>query len=210
MPMSRSGLGVASLILVAACGGIPFWSREGARPATDDTQVPPRIKVEFQDVHYDGRVLSGLVLISPEGKSLRLHKRFLPDVQQVADCARRPTVSIIMDYFGSMPRPDDLLILEPGYWYGRRVSFTLFDEYFTGIGPECIDARLLISSFDGQLVAGVPIRAVRPPVPETDGGVPEGLRHLINTPAFSDMKKLPEVDLSEVPEADGGAAPPQP
>jgi len=210
MPMSRSGLGVASLLLVAACGGIPFWSREGTRPATDDMQAPPRIKVEFQDVHYDGRVLSGLVLVSPEGRNLRLHRRFSPDVQQVADCARQPTVSIIMDHFGSKPHPDDLLILEPGYWYGHRVSFTLFDEYFTGIGPECIDARLLISSFDGKLVADVPIRAVRPPVPATDGGVPEGLRHLINSPAFSDLKKLPEVDLNELPDVSDAGVPPPP
>ncbi|KFE65291.1 hypothetical protein DB31_1407 [Hyalangium minutum] len=117
---------------------------------------------------------------------------------------------MIMDSFGAKPGPDDLLILSPGDWYGRTVRFTLFSEYFTGIGPECIDAQLLVSSFDGALIASVPIRAVRPPVPETDGGVPEGLRHLMDDPAFSILRKLPEVDLSEVPEGDGGVAPPQP
>jgi hypothetical protein len=210
MSMSRTGLGLASLVVTAACAGLPFWTQDDAKLATDDTQIPPRVRVEFQDVQYDGLVLSGRVLISPEEKSLRLNKRFLPDIQSVADCARQPHARLIMDYFGSMPSAEDLLVLEPGYWYGRTVRFVLFSEHFTGIGPECIDAQLLISSFDGKRVASVPIRAVGPPRPERDGGVPEGLRHLIDDPAFSILKKLPQVDLSELPEGDGGVAPPQP
>jgi hypothetical protein len=214
MPMRWRGLGLSVLLLLAACGGWPFWTQGREERARDKSPVPPHVHVEFLDVQYDGITLTGRVLISPEGKPLRLDKRLTPtvdvDVQTVADCLRQPHAYLRMDFIPLRAREEDILNLNPGYWYGATVGFTLFDEYFTGIGPECIDARLLIFSFDGQLVAGVPIRAVRPPLPETDGGVPEGLRHLLNNPAFSDLKKLPEVDLSEVPEADGGVSPPPP
>lgn len=212
--MRWCGLGVTVLLLLAACGGWPFRAQSREERTRDKPSLPPHVHVQFQDVQYDGFTLSGRVLISPEGKPLRLDKRLIPtvdvDIQTVADCLRKPIVYIRADRFPLRAGKEDLLTLNPGYWYGATVHFTLFSEYFTGIGPECMDARLLIFSFDGQLVTGVPIRAVRPPVPDTDGGVPEGLRHLINTPAFSDMKKLPEVDLSDVPEADGGVAPPPP
>jgi hypothetical protein len=202
------------LLLLAACGGWPFWTKVSEERTRDESPAPPHVHVEFQDVHYDGLTLTGRVLISPEGKPLRLDKRLTPtvdvDVQSVADCLRQPHAYLRMDRFPLRAREEDILNLNPGYWYGATVRFTLFHEHFTGIGPECIDAQLRVFSFEGKLVASVPIRAMRPPVPETDGGVPEGLRHLINDPAFSDLKKLPEVDLSEVPEGDGGVSPPRP
>jgi hypothetical protein len=210
MPMNRAGLGLASLLVMAACAGLPFWTHEAAGLTPDEALIPPRVRVEFQDIQYDGLTLSGRVLISPEERSLRLNKRISPDIQAVADCARRPHARIIMDSFGSGRRPEDLLLLEPGYWYGTTVRFVLFDEHFTGVGPECIDAQLLLSSFDGKLVASVPVRAMRPPRPATDGGIPEGLKKLIDDPAFSILKERPKVDLSELADGDGGVAPPRP
>jgi hypothetical protein len=214
MSLRGLGFGLTVMLLLAACGGWPFWTKGSGEPVREEVLTPPQVHVEFLNVHYDGLTLTGQVMISPQGKPLRLDKRLIPtvdvDVLDVADCLRKPIVYITMDRFKLRAGKEDFLKLEPGYWYGATVRFTLFDEYFTGIGPECIDADLLVFSFDGARVARVPIRAVRPPRPETDGGVPEGLRHLINTPAFSDLKKLPEVDLSEVPEADGGVAPPRP
>lgn len=63
------------------------------------------------------------------------------------------------------------MVLEPGYWYGSTVRFIPFDEHFTGIGPECVEATIRLLSFDRKIVARQRIRAVRPP--SMDGGTQE-------------------------------------
>jgi len=211
MPMKWPGLGLGALLMLVACKSWPFGAQDREEHESLDV---PRVHVEFQDVQYDGFVLSGRILLSPEETRLRLDKRLIPtvdvDIQAVADCLRQPHPYIVSDVLPLRASEDDLLILEPGYWYGSTVRFALFDEHFTGIGPECIDARLQILSFDGRQVANISVRAERPAEQVSDGGIPAGLLPLIDDPAFSILKKLPEVELSEPPELDGGVSPPRP
>ncbi len=139
-----------------------------------DAQVPPRVRLEVQDIQYDGLGLSARVLVSPESGPLRLDRRLIPgfDVELwgVSDCKYGAVGSIREDGIVPPARPEDLLVLEPGYWYGRTVHFGPFDEHLTGLGPECIEAYIRLFSFDGKPVARQRIRAERPPAP--DGGVP--------------------------------------
>jgi hypothetical protein len=132
--------------------------------------------MEIQDIQYDGWSLSGRVLVSPETGPLRLDKRLVSwfdvEITRVSDCERGSVMSIHADVFPPLARAENLLILEPGYWYGARVRFGLFNEHFTGLGPECMEADVILLSFDRRRVARQRIRAVRPPVPATDGGVP--------------------------------------
>jgi hypothetical protein len=207
-------LGLAAVLLLGACSNLAFWSKSEEVRSGDEPQIPSRVHLEFQDVQYDGLVLSGRVLISPVEKNLRLDKRLIPtvdvDIQSPTDCARQPHAYLRTDAFPLRARGEDLLVLKPGYWYGATVRFSLFSEHFTGIGPECIDAQLVVFSFEGKIVASKPIRAVRPARPSMDGGIPEGLRPWINDPAFSILKKFPEVDLSGMPDVEDAGVPPQP
>ncbi len=182
-------LGAASLLLLAACTGLPFFKWESPSPpgagangdagsAVEGLEAPPPTLLEVQDIHYDGLNLSGRVLISPVSGLLRLDRRLLPtihvNVGRVSNCIPgQPVTSIRTDALAPLTRPEHLLLLEPGYWYGTEVRFRLFSEHFTGLGPECIETNVSVLSFDGQPVASKSIRALRA-LPETsDGGMPE-------------------------------------
>jgi hypothetical protein len=179
--MNHFMLAAASLLLLVACTGFPFVERNspgrGAlkRQGTVESKVPPRTVMEIQDIQYDGWTLSGRVLVSPETGPLRLDRRLIPhihvEIRYVSECERGSVTSVNVHVIAPKARPEDFLVLEPGYWYGKTVHFRLFDEHFTGLGPECVEATISLVS-GGRRVARQRIRAVRPPVPATDAGVP--------------------------------------
>lgn len=182
MRMNRFKLGVASLLMLAACTGFPFFGRKapGHRAMKDgvttESKVPPRTIMEIQDIQYDGWTLSGRLMVSPETGPLRLDRRLATwgdvEIKHVSSCERGSVMAIHADVFSPLPGPEDLLVLNPGYWYGKTVRFGLFDEHLSGLGPECVEATITLLSFDGMRVARQRIRARRPPVPAPDGGVP--------------------------------------
>jgi hypothetical protein len=188
--MNRLPIGPTSLLLVTACTGFPFFGKqlpsspdpEAIQDAgSTDTRIPPSTRMELQDIQYDGWTLSGRLLLSPESGSLRLDRRLIPsidvEVTRVSECERGSVKSIHADVFAPLNRQENLLILEPGYWYGTTVRFSLFDEHFTGLGPACIEADIILVSFDGKPVARQRIRGVRPSPMEggtpLDGGMQE-------------------------------------
>jgi len=179
MRMNPVGLGLVSLCLLVACSGFPFFGKRApSKPghgAISDAGValPSRVMMEVQDIQYDGFTISARILVSPEGGSLRLDRRLIPSVDVsigiFADCERGSVPSIHMDsFFPPSNRAENLMVLEPGYWYGTTVHFMPFDDHFTGLGPECVEATLRLHAFDGRVVARERIRALRPPSP--DGG----------------------------------------
>ncbi|HYO53681.1 hypothetical protein [Archangium sp.] len=180
--MNRLKRGSASLLLMAACTGFPFFGKQSPGRGTikdtgsTDVRVPPRTVMEIQDIQYDGWTLSGRVLVSPETGPLRLDRRLISwfdvEIKRVSDCRYGSVKSIHADVFPPLARSENLLVLEPGYWYGHTVRFGLFDEHFTGLGPECVEADIILLSFDGGRIARQRIRAVRPPQQDMDGGTP--------------------------------------
>lgn len=182
--------GPVSLLMLTACSGFPFFgkpsqpapSRQAAKDTgRQDAQVPPRVTWEVQDIRYDGWTLSARVLVSPEEGQLRLDRRLIPtihvELKYVSDCKYGAVASIRADLLAPMARPEDLLVLEPGYWFGTTVRFGLFGEHITGLGPECVEADISLRSFDHQFVARQRIRAVRPASvdgsTQSDGGTPD-------------------------------------
>ncbi len=164
----------AGLLLMAACKGIPFWR---GNPASEKVDAPGQIQLELRDIHYDGETLSGRILAGVLEGRLRLNRQLLSgthvEARNPVDCnTGLPVKYIIADGF-SARRGEDLLILERGYWYGKQLNFPLFDEHFTGPGPECLKAELWLFSFDGQVAARQEIRANRVPRPAPEAGAPE-------------------------------------
>ncbi|MBN1205803.1 MAG: hypothetical protein JXB05_12875 [Myxococcaceae bacterium] len=173
------------LLVVAACTGFPFFSRKAQSledkasvaegSLADCGQRQPRARMELQDVHYDGEYLSGRLLVTAEGGSLRLDKRLFTNidvnVDSVLNCSTAQNAAyMVMDAFPPRGREEDLLILDPGYWYGTTVRFSLFAEELSGLGPECIDVQLSLSSFEGRCIGVHHVRAVRAPRESMDGG----------------------------------------
>lgn len=158
------------LVLVVACAGLPFSRKDVSSEAVG------RVHLEFQEVHYDGEKLSGRLLIGVEEGQLRLNRKLIPDlhveVRAPVDCQEGLPVRF-MTWDGFLAhREEDLLTLERGYWFGREVDFSLFDEQLTGPGPECLKAELWLFSFDGVVAARQEIRAERSPRQPVDAGMP--------------------------------------
>jgi hypothetical protein len=162
--------------------------------------------MEVQDIQYDGFTISARILVSPEGGSLRLDRRLIPSIGVgiglVADCERGSVPSIHFDVISAPNRAENLMVLEPGYWYGRTVHFGLFDDHLTGIGPECVEATLRLHSVDGVVVRER-IRAVRPP--SLDGGTRKSEWPEIDWDALLDGGPQQDGGTPEVPPGAGDA-----
>lgn len=177
MRMTWLACAAASLLAATACRGFPLpWGSEAG--TADEAEAPPRTELLLQDIRYDGQTLSGRLLLSPLEGRLRLDKRLIESAtlttKSVTDCAtRRPVEFMVMDVFVKHPQPEDVLILEPGYWYGKDIQLPLFAEAPDGgRGPECIDAELQVHALGGKTAARLQVRVERAARSPADAGLP--------------------------------------
>jgi hypothetical protein len=135
--------------------------------------------LELQDTRYDGWTLSGRLLVTPEEGRLRLDKRLIENAalstNSVTDCATgQPVEFLEMGVRAKRPREEDVLILEPGYWYGKDIRLPLFAEIpGRQRGPECIEADLMFYALGGKTVGHLHVRAESSPLPPADAGLPD-------------------------------------
>ena len=108
---------------------------------------PPRLA--FQNVQYDGRTLSGLLLVEAQSPTV-MDRRLVEDVSvglaSVLDSETRESLSPwVSDGAMLEASGDDLITLRPGEWFGRNVSFFVFaDPDGATAGPRCIDFELFL------------------------------------------------------------------
>lgn len=161
--MNRFALAIVALSSLTSCANFPFfWRSEKGSTETEDSGTAPRAHLEFQDVRYDGQSLSGRLLISALESRLRLDKRLITSIalttESVSECETgKPLPFIEMDVRAARPSAEDILLLEPGYWYGKDVRIPLFTESLQH--PACIDAEFAFHAVGGQTVASVHVRA---------------------------------------------------
>jgi hypothetical protein len=179
MRLKQLGLILMMVSLTTACAGFPFWTGEPTAPDTTST----RVDLQLQNIRYDGEELSGRLLVSTAEGRLVLDKRLIESIsltiRSVKDCnSDQPTKFLIMDVLTSRPREEDILVLEPGYWYGKDIQITLFNERLTGQrGPDCIDAEFAFHALGGKPIARLNVHATRTPPSSTakqDGESAEG------------------------------------
>jgi hypothetical protein len=184
MQMNRLFLAGVGLLALAACSGFPFFGTRGPQKnrcsserssLVQKSYASSRATLELHDVRYDGEYLVGRLLISPVDGPLLLDKRIIStvdvDVDSVRECSTGERVKhVVMDILPPRMCEEDVLVLEPGYWYGGEVRFPLFAEEFTGLGPECIEVGLSLLSFDRKFVGHVFARATRTLHQSMDGG----------------------------------------
>jgi hypothetical protein len=184
MQLSPRLLIPALLLTLAGCKGMPFFSRTSTDPSGAEESVRSvdgayaRAKLEMQDISFDGEDLHGRLLISPIGTELRIDKRLIESsaltVDSVVQCDTGEALPyVIMDVYAPAPREEDILILKPGFWYGKEIRIFLFAEHATHQpNPQCFEAEIAYHALDVKNVARVHIRAERSPPPSPDAGVP--------------------------------------
>jgi len=186
MRMTPVALTSAALLLLVSCKGVPLLGLFGKEPVPEGaaTTPPARVRVELQDIRFDGQQLSGRLLLTVEENSLRLDKRLLESVhlttESVRDCGTGQALPfVVMDVLAPRPRQEDTLVLHPGYWYGKDIRVPLFTESLSQrFHPHCVDVEFSFHPSGAAPVVPLRIRAVRPPTLEgdmpLDGGMQEG------------------------------------
>jgi hypothetical protein len=166
MRMSCRSFVFALLLGLTACKGFPFfWKTELIQ--TDAHESSARLRVELQDIHYDGWTLSGRLLVSPEEGRVRMDKRLIEStaltMKSVTECSTgQPVEFMVLDVAAKPPQEEDVLVLKPGYWYGKEIRVPLVAESpDKRRGPECIDADLIFTTLD-KVTALLHVRAQSP------------------------------------------------
>jgi len=170
----------AALLYLGACASFPLF---GMRSANQVETGPAEATsssatIELQDIDYTGEDLRGRLLISAVGGTIQIDKRLIENIslslRGVSECASGQELFFIKAGVVAPPRrEEDILALEPGYWYGKDVRIALFDQHLLeGQGqPECIDVDLIFYALEGRS-AQLRVRATRPPLSAMDAGVP--------------------------------------
>jgi hypothetical protein len=134
--------------------------------------------MSLENARFDGLDLAGRFLVGVVDGHLRLDKRIVAgrtvSVEDVSDCASgQPLDFVVMDFYSRPPREDDLLVLAPGYWYGKEVSIPLFDRRLAALlkNPDCVVVKLGFRAQGGPPIASLTVRAVREAPAASDAGV---------------------------------------
>lgn len=166
------------LFLTSACASVPMASSSRAA-----TKQPLRGGIaEFQVTSYDGDTIKGRILLGATIDPLVIDGRLIEagdvdmdmDTLQVCGNKEAPFQYVQFDTVARPARPDEIVTVRPGYWYGKNISYWLFAKKITGLGPDCIEAELIVRAVDGREAARVRIHVVRtdkPPAPP-EGGAP--------------------------------------
>lgn len=177
--MSRLSVATAALFLMTACAGLPFFQKSPRRLDAEEAitrvcgaEKPSRAELEMQGTQYDGHTVSGRLLIGAATGHICLDKRLIVNasvnVDSVQDCATGlPVTFIHADHFPKPPRTEDLLLLPPGYWYGRQTHLWLFSSNLGLHGPDCIEVGLSIFTAREASLGRFTVRAALP-VPPAD------------------------------------------
>ena len=74
------------------------------------------------------------------------------------------------DFTVPFPRPEDIVTIYPGKWYGENVTFSIMDHQLDrGEGPDCIETTLGARTADEQTIAKLPVRIERTDKPAALG-----------------------------------------
>src|SRR5688572_2459234 len=123
------------LFLAAACAS----SSQAVQP-----QAPPRGGVlEFRLELYDGRTMKGRLLLSATQSVFHIDSRrgmwYSLDYDRMHTCGKtEPPQYFHHDFVVPFPRPEDIVTIYPGKWYGENVMFSMIDHRIDrGEGPDC-------------------------------------------------------------------------
>lgn len=153
---------LAFLLFACACASNP-----GEKSLEQIDKKPLKgALAEFKVISYDGRILKGRLLlgatIDPVVVDGRLFEWIDVGLENIRECAKTEALKHwVYEAIPQAPREDELIRVQPGYWYGVNLNYLLFQERATGLGPACFEAEVVVLAVDGRVAAKVPIRVMR-------------------------------------------------
>lgn len=128
---------------------------------------------------FDGENLTGRLLITSDDAGYvvidrRLSAHAIIVVDDVFDCdAGSPAAHIQADSVITSPRPEDLLSIEPGYWFGADFLLLVYaEDIMKKPPPECLEALLAVNFEAAAPGRNRPQLKVRAHLTPRDGGEP--------------------------------------
>ncbi len=166
MRMTQEITTAASFLLLSACTKLSPLQHDVSRdtghevptafsPTDGGATASARAQAQLHDVRFDGRTLSGRLLVTAVEGSILLDTRLIESVvlttETVMECETGRKLSFTeMDVLARPPQDEDLLVLKPGYWFGKDVRIPLFTEGLNGPDVTCIEAELTFHPREGR------------------------------------------------------------
>jgi hypothetical protein len=121
--------------------------------------------LEFRLDSYDGDTVEGRLLLGATVDPLVIDSRIWRglDYSKLHACDTTERLNYVHFSFIVLPaRPDEIITLKPGMWYGGRMRFPISLHWKDDvIGPDCLEATLRAWDNDERLIAELPIRVER-------------------------------------------------
>jgi hypothetical protein len=184
--MSQTIPMAAAILMLSACTREPRFRHEvtthaesglpaASRAMDGGASGTARAQAELQSVQFDGRTLSGRLLVTAVEGSILLDTRLIESIvlttESIAECDTGRKLSFLeMDVLSRLPRDENLWVLKPGYWFGKDVRIPLFTEGLNGPDVACIEADFTFHPREGG-AARLRVRAMRS-APDDAGAVP--------------------------------------
>ena len=153
---------VSLLLTGTACA-----SNRGSNSSLEAAKKPLRGGVaELQVTSYDGETIKGRFLLGATVDPVIIDRHLVEsgnvELTSLRACGKKDRVPHVeFDMVLPPLQPDDIIAIRPGYWYGKNLSYWLFIEKRTGLGPECLEAELVVRALDGREAARIPIHVIR-------------------------------------------------
>lgn len=160
-------LGFSLMATACASSTVPVGPKEPLRGGV----------LEFRLDLYDGDTIHGRVLVgatidpliidSRKGMWQNMH------FQNLRACGTtKPLPHNDIDFIVSPPRPEDIITLKPGTWYGEMAKYLISIRMLNHAkGPDCLEADLVSWANDERPIAKLPIRVERTDKPAALGPV---------------------------------------
>ncbi len=89
--------------------------------------TPPAVKIAFESVEFDGFQISGRLSVGAEQQMAIDRRLELRAGAAPVDCSTGLLLPMIaVDVAAPKPKDSDMVVLQPGEWFGKRTGFTLF------------------------------------------------------------------------------------
>lgn len=132
--------------------------------------------VVAENAKYDGTHVSFRLLVTAVDGPIALDRRVVENVHLtivgVSSCDGRPLPHVVEDYFPRELGAEDVLMLEPGYWYGASLEYRLFKAS----GPGCVVAKYVFWAGvpDAKREPVLELRLEKSTGPDQDGPIGPG------------------------------------
>ncbi len=121
---------------------------------------------EFKLNSFDGERVKGRLLLGATVEPLvidaRLREWIDVELRDLRTCGDKQVLEYFLpDFYAPRSEMDTALMLQPGFLYGKDLSFFLFSKLRMKLLPQCFEADLWVWSLDRRVITKHPISVRR-------------------------------------------------